>query len=137
MPVFRVTSPTGRIYEITGPEGSTMEEAIAYAQQHFPDPEMSANEPGLLKELGSRVRAGFEKGKAFLGAGIDMPAMPEEVARGLGYESSRDATTEANAQYIADQERKAQALRHTSMASDRGMEEIQAAEGDPHGGGDL
>lgn len=129
MPVFRVTSPTGRIYEITGPEGSTMEEAIAYAQQHFPDPEMSANEPGLLKELGSRVRAGFEKGKAFLGAGIDMPAMPEEVARGLGYESSRDATTEANAQYIADQERKAQALRHTSMASDRGMEEIQAAEG--------
>jgi len=35
MPVFEVTAPDGRIYEVNGPEGSTAEQAIEYAQKYL------------------------------------------------------------------------------------------------------
>jgi len=34
MPKFRITSPDGKTYEITAPEGATQEQVLAYAQQH-------------------------------------------------------------------------------------------------------
>jgi hypothetical protein len=54
VPVFHVTSPDGKVIEVTAPEGATEEQAIAYAQQHMqpqtPPPAAPAEKP-----LGDRL----------------------------------------------------------------------------------
>ena len=35
MPEFRITSPEGKVYNITAPEGATKEEALQKLQDHL------------------------------------------------------------------------------------------------------
>lgn len=62
MATFIVTSPDGKEYEITAPEGATQEQVLAYAQQNFNKPTEQpkrtlAQEAG--RQLGLTARAGI------------------------------------------------------------------------------
>jgi len=57
MPVFHVTGPDGHIYEVNAPEGTTEQDAIAYAQKNMAaTSEAVKPEPSMLDNL--RFRAG-------------------------------------------------------------------------------
>jgi len=75
MPNYLVTSPDGKKFKITAPEGATQDQVLAYAKAHWgslggnqpaapsPAPEQK---PGLLTSIGAGAGAGF--GEAALGA---------------------------------------------------------------------
>lgn len=56
MPKFLVTSPSGKKYEVNGPPGATLEQAIAYAQRL----EAQEQERDKDKGVGSRFMSGLE-----------------------------------------------------------------------------
>lgn len=66
MPVFRVTSPDGKTYEVTAPEGATEQEAISYAMtQHAPTeakPNVAErqNATGLADQFARQFVPGYE-----------------------------------------------------------------------------
>lgn len=39
MPVYEITSPDGKTFEVTAPEGASEQDVLAYAQAHFQQPE--------------------------------------------------------------------------------------------------
>lgn len=51
MPTFTFTSPEGKSFDVSGPDGSTQEQAFAILQQqgHVPAPHAATPPPGLLK----------------------------------------------------------------------------------------
>lgn len=95
MPTFRITAPDGTVYNVTGPDGSTQEQALAQVQaQHAPaaphvnSPEMTAkigndaisqgarDGPSMLGELGRQVgnlAAGSIRGAGSIGATLLYP----------------------------------------------------------------
>lgn len=77
MPDFDITSPDGRKFRITAPEGATKEQALSYAQEHF-----AQKEPSLADSLGRQVgltaRAGIQ----------GLTAIPNMVGDVLGLRSS-------------------------------------------------
>src|SRR3990167_5724097 len=129
MPRYRITTPAGRTYSINAPEGATLEDAYQYVSENFPDPVHKPVEPSLGQELSSLGRSGMEKGKAFFAPMIPGVEMDDSVAQGLGYEDSGEADRAQTAEFIAGQERKADAIRRTSVATEIGKREIAGAEG--------
>lgn len=61
MPTFRITSPDGKTYDVTGPEGSTAEQALAQVQASY-----KPTESGKLESFGAGLGKGF--GQVVLGA---------------------------------------------------------------------
>jgi hypothetical protein len=92
MPAFRITAPDGTVYNVTGPDGSTREQALAQVQaQHKMSPPNAAiaakvnndqisqdakNGPSALGELGQQVGnliAGGVRGAGSIGATLAYP----------------------------------------------------------------
>jgi len=44
MPKYRITAPDGKSYEVNAPDGATQEQVLAYAQQHYQQPEAAPKE---------------------------------------------------------------------------------------------
>lgn len=59
MPTYVVTSPDGKEFEITAPEGATQEQVLAYAQQNFKAAEPAQRSLGsdILRQVGLTGRA--------------------------------------------------------------------------------
>ena len=75
MPTFEITAPDGRVFEVTGPEGSTAEQALAQVQaQYGQKPE----QPTILQNVG-RVGLGLARG----GLGGATAEMGRQTLRGL------------------------------------------------------
>ena len=53
MPVFEITGPDGRKFDITTPEGATLQDAIAYTQQTYytPQPVQPPEKSGFLRQV--------------------------------------------------------------------------------------
>src|SRR6476646_2339053 len=72
MPIFEVTSPDGRRFEVNGPDGSTQADAIAYIQQQIgKQAAPTASDP-------TAGMSGFDKFAAGLGKSV------YDTGRGLG-----------------------------------------------------
>lgn len=78
MPTYVVTSPDGKEFEITAPEGATQEQVLAYAQQNFKaaEPAQRSLGSGILRQVGLTGRA------AVTGA-LSLPAMAADPLANL------------------------------------------------------
>lgn len=74
MPTFRITSPDGRTFDVTGPEGSTAEQALAQvqAQQGSPPEKPADTRPPLMARM-QNLGAGVIRGAGSIGATILTP----------------------------------------------------------------
>ncbi len=107
MPTFEITSPDGKKYRVTGPEGSTQEEALARvkAQHTQPTPRAApGSEPlpsmgDFAKEVGGDMASGFAT-KGFPGLAMagakDMGKLMDRGAYKTG-----GAVTDALAPYVS------------------------------------
>ena len=88
MPQFRITAPDGRVFNVTGPEGSTKEEALARVQgQHAGAGRPFDGAPPQAQEMGE-----FKKG---VGRGIEnMQGMTYGFAALLGDTIGHDGLTD-------------------------------------------
>lgn len=71
MPVYEVTSPDGRKFDVTAPEGATQEEVLAYAKANF-DTKPKKEEGDFVrgfKSYGPQAQELLGGAQAFLGAG--------------------------------------------------------------------
>ena len=117
MPVFMVTSPDGRKLKVTGPEGSTREDAIAQAKAFFGKPEnqlerkqenggffknLATDTKNFVKSTAYSVPVGFgdeiRDGMAALTAGALSPDLTVREA----YDQARELTREEQAQMQQD-----------------------------------
>lgn len=99
-------------------------------------PQASASaDPSWFSELVGKFQSGWEQGKA--GAGLlPLPnlgsarsrAIESQVASGLGYGSADAYATDRTAAYVADQQRRAQAVDVETAATAAGFKEIADAE---------
>ncbi len=64
MPVFEITSPDGKKYDITAPDGATKEQALEYAKQQFSKQEPVRNEQKSYGELIKSIPGQVFKGAA-------------------------------------------------------------------------
>ncbi len=69
MPTFEVTSPDGRKYRVTAPDGSTQDDAIAYIQKRAAPVELNVD-PTEGMSTYDKVMAGAGKAFADVGRGI-------------------------------------------------------------------
>lgn len=100
MPTFEITAPDGKVYEVTGPEGATAEQALAQVQAQYGAAQQGQSRPmkyaqsflrsgpaGLLTTAGGEMLEGMEK-VAVEGGGLatDLAAQvaPPEVAGAIG-----------------------------------------------------
>lgn len=78
MPTYVVTSPDGKEFEITAPEGATQEQVLAYAQQNF-----KAAEPAQ-RSLGSAIlRQVGLTGRAAVTGALSLPALAADPLANL------------------------------------------------------
>lgn len=91
MPTFEITSPDGKQYEVTGPEGSTKEQALERVKsQHA-----AASSPGLggtLLDVGKSFGVGVAKGaESFPGAMASMLGAAGRGVESLGFGNQEEA----------------------------------------------
>lgn len=62
MATFEITSPDGRKFQVTAPEGASQEEVLQYAQANMKDPAVSAGKTinSIPRQLGLTARYGLE-----------------------------------------------------------------------------
>jgi hypothetical protein len=87
MPTFRVTAPDGKTYDVTGPEGSTAEQALEQVRSRVEKPESTS----LKQHLGN-LAAGAVRGAGSIGATMLAPidvASDLMDGKGLSLESNR------------------------------------------------
>lgn len=96
MPTFHVTAPDGHVLEITGPEGSTQEQAIEQAKKQYQpkNTEAPEDQPRTLKDFITSPHGFIREGLGRAGRGvmdaINTPGLDSklkgasEVVRGLG-----------------------------------------------------
>lgn len=84
MPTFRITSPEGKVYEVTGPEGSTQEQALARVQAQAGAQSEATPKDGssFLGRTSRDLAAGAVRGAASIGATLLAPI--DAGARALG-----------------------------------------------------
>lgn len=83
MPIFEVTSPDGRVIEVTAPEGATEEQAIAYAQQQMANlPKATPATQGFLPAFKANLtRIGGEMELTKAKMGLTSPEQAEAAYR--------------------------------------------------------
>lgn len=83
MAKYTVTSPEGKRYVVTGPEGASQQEVLqaVFDQLGIKPPEPERPERTLTQELTAGGRRGFERFKSTIG-----DVLPGMVASGLGFE---------------------------------------------------
>lgn len=89
MPVFHITSPEGKTYEVTGPDGATADQALEQVKRQHADTAQAsapvADAPGMVASLGAGAGAGF--GKMVLGA-QNLAGKGLSALGGVGHETS-------------------------------------------------
>ncbi|MFA6152999.1 MAG: hypothetical protein WC716_16875 [Chitinophagaceae bacterium] len=93
MPIFEVTSPDGRVIEVTAPEGATEEQAIQYAQSNWEELSAPKEKPAERSLTESALRSAALTGKAAYKGLTAIPALAGEAlalpwnvaARGANY----------------------------------------------------
>jgi len=78
MPQYRVTSPDGREIVVNGPEGSTQQDAVRFAQQHFAaqatqQPTAPPEEEGLFSGVGDFFTGTWQAGARGFGSLAEIP----------------------------------------------------------------
>jgi hypothetical protein len=81
MPTYIVTSPDGKEYEITAPEGATQEQVLAYAQANFPK-QRTAGE-SAARGAGLAARAGISGVAALPAMLADAPVAVGNIVSSL------------------------------------------------------
>lgn len=79
MPLFEVSTPDGKKYEVNTPEGSTQEDAIAYVKENLwkPEPQKTKPKEGLL----SNLQRGAESTIGDIRTGLSGILNPTEAAQ--------------------------------------------------------
>jgi hypothetical protein len=83
MPVYTITAPDGKEYDVTAPEGATQEQVLAYAKANYSKataPAAAPEAPSMLSQLGRQ--AGLTARGAITGAAA-IPAMVGNAANAL------------------------------------------------------
>ena len=55
MPKYRITSPDGRTFEVTAPDGASQDEVLAYAQANFDQGQSAASEQAAPARSGPSI----------------------------------------------------------------------------------
>jgi hypothetical protein len=108
VPKFLITSPSGKKYEVNGPPGSTLEQAIAYAQQLEAEEQAREEKGGVgagfmrgLKSMASSVKTAGESlvdaEKAALEAAERSRIISEKYGEGPTLEAAKKAYEERGA----------------------------------------
>lgn len=78
MPTYSITSPDGRKFRVTAPDGASQEDVLAYAQANMPaaapDEAPQVEDPGVLGSIG--IAAGRASDKIVQGLGQAVSAIP-------------------------------------------------------------
>ena len=84
MPTFEITAPDGRKFRVTGPEGSTAEQAMAQVQGQYSAPPQAAAAPqqegSFLGDLG---RAAVTTTRDYAQGALGLAALPVDAAYGV------------------------------------------------------
>ena len=83
MPVYTITAPDGKEYDVTAPEGATQEQVLAYAKANYSGaatPAAAPEAPSMLSQLGRQ--AGLTARGAITGAAA-IPTMVGNAANAL------------------------------------------------------
>lgn len=106
MPTYRITSPDGKNYEITAPEGATQEDALAYVQQHHESLQSQPEQPATREQ---QIRASAP-GRFAAGMAEPMVGTGQLIAHGVSAVSPKGSYGEQLASivdnYWKDQARK-------------------------------
>ena len=97
MPKYRITSPDGRTFEVTAPEGATQDEVLAYAQQNYgqaqsaplqeqgADPQLAAAAANIdVSGLGRGLRGIMDVPQATTQMALSLPKSVQEGLKSLG-----------------------------------------------------
>jgi len=141
MPIFEVTSPDGRVIEVTAPEGATESQAIAYAQANWARLTQEAPLPAPVKRapfsiedtaraFGQGVVGGVKSLTDVFGAGNVASNILEAAAKDLGAGMSEARLAELRQQ--AERTKAAEAsgdVKQEALAAWQGVKEapVQAA----------
>ena len=101
MPTFRITAPDGTAYDVTGPDGSTPEQALAQVQSaHALSKGSSPSIGGQIAQQVGNATAGLVRGAGSIGATILMPAdiINDLIAgKGLSLDGNRQRRADMDA----------------------------------------
>lgn len=75
MPKYRITTPDGRKYVVTAPEGATQEEVLAYAQSHHSDSQPPANDSDFARLITGEKKQGPDREQLALESGMYGPTI--------------------------------------------------------------
>lgn len=77
MPDFEITSPDGRKFIVTAPDGASPEDVLRFAHQNMPSAEQQQAQPGgFMRGVGLGTRAAVHGLAALPGMAYDVAAMP-------------------------------------------------------------
>lgn len=98
MAIFQITSPDGRKFKITAPEGATQEDAIAYAQTiHADKPQQSIEQPIENHPVMDTIRGFASRGNQAMSALNPFPNTPSEIDN---YVQNKANTGDVSAQHV-------------------------------------
>lgn len=113
MPQYEVTSPDGRRFEISAPEGATEDEVLAYAQKSFSQPSQQAGaertfgqkvKDELVSSMPAQFGLGALRGAASIGSTLLAPYDMTKDAlagKGLSLESNRQRRADIDAGLVS------------------------------------
>jgi hypothetical protein len=88
MPKYRITTPDGKTYEVIAPEGTTKEEALAYAQQHHAQAQQYTG-----SDQPAAIGTSLPGGQQMLGPGPGTP-MPVDQTQDIMRQAYADPMTD-------------------------------------------
>ena len=83
MPTFTFTSPDGRKFKITAPEGTTKEQAFQMLQKHMPA--AASKDDGPIDQGAAHIAIGAGKGLARVGVGAAQIGKEAAKAAGISW----------------------------------------------------
>lgn len=82
MPTYKITSPDGRVFKVTAPEGATQEEVLSYAQSNYKQPQEAKTPESTLAEMDAQRP--YTLNVAGLDTGVKIPAGAAHFLAGAG-----------------------------------------------------